>query len=798
MRARTWILPLLFFLVVFAAAIYLNCENDARAGTFIYRDSFTFDDNQDGIAEKIQGATVTAYPLDSKTAYTSTTTDTTTIGYTFALTLSDTYSYYWIEITNYQTAHYSEQVRYPLNTRSFVIVTGETLVVNGAIGGLYETTGATVMNIATRGIATDSVTAATIITAAKLKSNTTTGTRGLAADSATIGTRLTAPNITATGSVGVRGLAVDSVNGLAATGYVQSPAVALGNATRAPYLRQAWTAGAFCTTATNLCPNPSFENGTFDSTAAPFLWDTTCTSTGGKFYWHSTSGRSGTADAYVRLTTGSDGACTGGYRSELVYAFPATLIAIDTTKMFVFSIYFRGTLGRTFIHFFDASHNQIDELSSGVDCADVLNWYVGNTWTRYVQVGPLPSHYPVGTAKVAVGFSVRSPNDTLDIDDVMIEYATADSLIPVGSMGLPYKCANYVLPGYENAGSASDAYGWLSEYWNSTTIRADLNYIRGMGINCIRVFGALDQATVFNDSTGFSSWNQTYIGHLDTFLNDICRPLGIKVLLSIFNWWGYPEECFHSELPSNFQWQALDGLHTTMRTNYLKMIDSLAIRYADNDVLVGYDLMNEAAAMTTSGYGTVRQMISFFEDCYDSIRAHDYRHPVTVSQSTGHTRTFQRLANCVDFYDMHYYVSDPQWQLSQTPLSGSSYVSRLWTWGRLKPLIIGEAMCNYSYSTNDDSLLIGLRNAFGTSWQNGAEAVFAYDLSTEVTMLIHDADNTHTLPTGGKFLVQFDMPGAALANVPRERDVHVPVWPSADGDTLYVQIHGTWKAIPLQ
>jgi len=58
------------------------------------------------------------------------------------LALDDTQSYYWIEVTNYSSSHYMEQTRFQLNTRNFTIASGETLTVNGAIGGSYVFTAA--------------------------------------------------------------------------------------------------------------------------------------------------------------------------------------------------------------------------------------------------------------------------------------------------------------------------------------------------------------------------------------------------------------------------------------------------------------------------------------------------------------------------------------------------------------------------------------------------------------------------------------------------------------------------------
>ena len=169
--------------------------NVASGGSYIYRDTFKYDDAGDGTAEEIHGATVTAYPLDSKTAYASTTTDTTLSGYNFALTLSDTQSYYWVEVTNYSSSHYMEQTRFQVNTRNFTIPSGDTLTINGAIAGTYVlTTGLPV--VATRGIAADSLTLAKVATLPKIR----------------VSDSLAVARVRSTSTVSARGLTVDTLN----------------------------------------------------------------------------------------------------------------------------------------------------------------------------------------------------------------------------------------------------------------------------------------------------------------------------------------------------------------------------------------------------------------------------------------------------------------------------------------------------------------------------------------------------------------------------------------------------------
>jgi endo-1,4-beta-mannosidase len=292
-------------------------------------------------------------------------------------------------------------------------------------------------------------------------------------------------------------------------------------------------------------------------------------------------------------------------------------------------------------------------------------------------------------------------------------------------------------------------YSWLGSYWNQPTVARDLEYVHGLGINCIRVFGSLDQITTFDDVTGFSSFNQTYVQRLDTFLNEVCEPIGLKVLLVIFNRGGGTEcDSLHSQMPWQFQTRALthDGKYATMRTNYLQMIDSLAIRYASNPVIAGYDIMNEGIGGLANDTVSVQSAIQFFNDCYTHLKAHDTLHPVTVSSTLANSRSFMNLTACTDFYDIHIYRSHPEW-VSDNTLNLA---------GRLKPVIIGETMSSYTYKTNADSLYIGLRNIYQDAWTYGFESVFAWDFSTEDVMMLRNANGTHTLGVGGEFVANFE------------------------------------------
>lgn len=193
MSPRVWAwLIIVPFLSMLIFAIVVNI---GEGGTFIYRDTFTYDYNGDGVAEERHGATVRAYPLDSPSAYTSTTTDTALTGHNFQLVLDDTYGYYKIKITGYAPNDALAKTEFQLSRRNFVVASGETLDIQGVFLGtsasvdtVYDLLTANKMRIP------DSLTVGTV------RSSKTISGRGLSVDSLTIATATTMPGLNVTGS----------------------------------------------------------------------------------------------------------------------------------------------------------------------------------------------------------------------------------------------------------------------------------------------------------------------------------------------------------------------------------------------------------------------------------------------------------------------------------------------------------------------------------------------------------------------------------------------------------------------
>ncbi len=195
MNRRFWAWPIIaLFLLMLSAAIAVNIS---QGGTFLYRDTFTYDYNGDGVAEERHGATVKAYPLDSPSAYTSMTTDTALTGWNFQLVLDDTYAYYKIKVTGYAPNDALAKTEFQRNTKNFVIKSGDTLDVDGVlIGTTFAASADTVYDLLTANKmrVPDSLTVGTV------RSSKTISGRGLTVDSLTVATATTMPGLNVTGT----------------------------------------------------------------------------------------------------------------------------------------------------------------------------------------------------------------------------------------------------------------------------------------------------------------------------------------------------------------------------------------------------------------------------------------------------------------------------------------------------------------------------------------------------------------------------------------------------------------------
>lgn len=179
--------------------------------------------------------------------------------------------------------------------------------------------------------------------------------------------------------------------------------------------------------------------------------------------------------------------------------------------------------------------------------------------------------------------------------------------------------------GIEKAYELMDIYmdNWITEY--------DLDEIKAMGFNCVRVpfwfrnFYYDDNGTKILDASG--EWD---FSRLDWIVNE-CSERELYVILDMHGAVGY-----QSDAPHNGKGDSC-GLYedTEQGERYRELTDELwtaiALRFKDNPAVAMYDLLNEPMCDVDCGEITRRINNEFiYSRLYDTVRAVDSDHIITM------------------------------------------------------------------------------------------------------------------------------------------------------------------------
>ena len=150
---------------------------------------------------------------------------------------------------------------------------------------------------------------------------------------------------------------------------------------------------------------------------------------------------------------------------------------------------------------------------------------------------------------------------------------------------------------------------------NRQTLEADFSFMATNGVRLARVFLFADARSGFIYSNGVPiAFDQYVFEDMDTLV-DVARQYGVKLL------------------PVPFDYMLADGVTTQggasvgerpefisnplVRSNLLSLLETFVTRYATNDIIYGWDIMNEPEFATAV---TVVQMREFMELCVAVIR----------------------------------------------------------------------------------------------------------------------------------------------------------------------------------
>ena len=240
-------------------------------------------------------------------------------------------------------------------------------------------------------------------------------------------------------------------------------------------------------------------------------------------------------------------------------------------------------------------------------------------------------------------------------------------------------------------------------YWESTSpvLSADLDFIvqRNLG-RVLRLFVGLDQAMVWKDQ-GFVGFDETALEHFTQTL-DMLDARGMRVLVVLYD---------QQEVGSwgNFHFEALDGHHSAMRSDYLRATEEFFRRFGARQTVVGWDLFNEAYnSLGTNGHlpkpphanpvspNYSDQVVhDWLRDLYKAAKKGAANARLTVSDTTelywNPDPDLSKYEDVVDFFDIHVYDDNPKYP----------------DWSSLlrKPYIVGEAGASTANQHLDDQVI---------------------------------------------------------------------------------------------
>lgn len=216
---------------------------------------------------------------------------------------------------------------------------------------------------------------------------------------------------------------------------------------------------------------------------------------------------------------------------------------------------------------------------------------------------------------------------------------------------------------------------------------ADLDFIQAHHLGqVVRLFIGLDQLMEWDPNRGFSGFRRSSLANFETVLTlfDAHNLRMVAVL--------YDQEVTSS--PGNFRIEALDGRHSTMRTNYLRATQLFLEQFGSRSTVLAWDLFNEAyTSLGPDGNLPMPPAADPVSPHYSNEVVHAFLHELyligkqaapsarfTVSDATlywNRQLDLWRYSDILDLYDIHIYDDHPSFPDLRGTLD--------------KPFFVGEA-----------------------------------------------------------------------------------------------------------
>lgn len=176
----------------------------------------------------------------------------------------------------------------------------------------------------------------------------------------------------------------------------------------------------------------------------------------------------------------------------------------------------------------------------------------------------------------------------------------------------------------------------------------DIAFMKEMGVNCIRI--PFNYRHFESDNTPYQ-YDSKAMNYLDNIV-EICRKYDVYVILDMHAVQGYQSTAWHCD--NNGQPARL-YTHASERDRFYKLWAHIAEHYKGDDIIAGYDVINEPDALTDDAMD-VLNLVN--QEVTEAIRAVDPDHIIFIAGNS-YNRHFDKLdppfaENLA--YTCHYYL----------------------------------------------------------------------------------------------------------------------------------------------
>lgn len=188
---------------------------------------------------------------------------------------------------------------------------------------------------------------------------------------------------------------------------------------------------------------------------------------------------------------------------------------------------------------------------------------------------------------------------------------------------------------------------FFDRYYEYFLGEKDIQFMREMGLNCIRV---PFNYRCFESDNAPGKYNMKALAQMDRLV-DICKKNNMYMILDMHAVQGYQSTSWHCD---NNGTPTRIYTHEDERTRFYKLWSFLAAHYKDEDIIAGYDVMNEPDALPE--YTDMLNQI--YREVVDAIRKVDPNHIIFL-EGNQYGRRFETLEapfaeNLA--YECHYYL----------------------------------------------------------------------------------------------------------------------------------------------